>query len=51
MLYGWSETGSNARGIGFNHYAKDSLNRYRVIDPEMWSKLVGRIKGVNFGSI
>ncbi len=35
----------------FNDYAKDSLNLYRVIDPEMWSKLVGRVKGANFGSI
>lgn len=35
----------------FNDYAKDSLKLYRVIDPEMWSKLVGRVKGANFGSI
>ena len=35
----------------FNDYAKDSLNLYRVIDPEMWSKLVGRVRGANFGSI
>ena len=35
----------------FNDYAKDSLNLYRVIDPEMWAKLVGRVKGANFGSI
>lgn len=35
----------------FNDYAKDSLNLYRVIDPEMWAKLVGRVRGANFGSI
>ena len=35
----------------FNDYAKDSLNLYRVIDPEIWVKLVGRVRGVNFGSI
>ncbi len=35
----------------FNDYAKDSLNMYRVIDPEMWAKLVGRVCGANFGAI
>jgi len=35
----------------FNDYAKDSLNMYRVIDPEIWAKLVGRVRGVNFASI
>lgn len=35
----------------FNDYAKDSLNLYRVLDPEMWSKLVGRVRGANFGAI
>lgn len=35
----------------FNDYAKDSLNLYRVIDPEMWAKLVGRVRGANFGCI
>lgn len=35
----------------FNDYAKDSLNMYRVIDPEMWAKLVGRVRGANFGAI
>ena len=33
----------------FNDYAKDSLNLYRVIDPEIWTKLV--VRGVNFGAI
>ena len=35
----------------FNDYAKDSLYLYRVLDPEMWAKLVGRVRGANFGSI
>ena len=35
----------------FNDYAKDSLNLYRVIDPKIWCKLVGRVRGVNFGAI
>ena len=35
----------------FGDYAKESLNLYRVIDPEIWAKLVGRVRGANFGSI
>lgn len=35
----------------FNDYAKDSLNLYRVLDPDMWSKLIGRVRGANFGAI
>lgn len=35
----------------FNDYAKDSLNLYRVIDPEIWTRLVGRVRGANFGAI
>ena len=35
----------------FNDYAKESLNLYRVIDPEIWAKLVGRVRGANFGAI
>lgn len=35
----------------FNDYAKDSLNLYRVIDPEIWTRLVGRVQGANFGAI
>ncbi len=35
----------------FNDYSKDSLNLYRVIDPEIWVKLVGRVQGANFVSI
>ena len=35
----------------FNDYSKDALNLYRVIDPEIWGKLVGRVQGANFASI
>ncbi len=35
----------------FNDYSKDSLNLYRVIDPQIWVKLVGRVKGANFGAL
>ena len=32
-------------------YTHLSLNLYRVIDPEIWTKLVGRVQGANFGAI
>lgn len=35
----------------FNDYSKDSLNLYRVIDPQIWTRLVGRVRGVNFACI
>lgn len=35
----------------FNDYSKDSLNLYRVIDPEIWVRLVGRVRGANFACI
>ena len=35
----------------FNDYAKDSLHLYRVLDPAMWAKLVGRVNGANFAAI
>lgn len=35
----------------FNDYSKDSLNLYRVIDPQIWSRLVGRVQGANFAAI
>ncbi len=35
----------------FNEYSKDSLNLYRVIDPQVWSRLVGRVQGANFAAI
>lgn len=35
----------------FNDYSKDALNLYRIIDPEIWVRLVGRVQGANFASI
>lgn len=35
----------------FNDYSKDSLNLYRIIDPKIWVKLVGRVQGANFACI
>ncbi len=35
----------------FNEWSRDSLNLYRVIDPEIWVKLVGRVRGANFAAI
>lgn len=35
----------------FNEWAAQSLNLYRVIEPQTWAKLVGRIQGANFGAI
>lgn len=35
----------------FNEWATQSLNLYRVIEPQTWSKLVGRVQGANFGAI
>ncbi len=35
----------------FNDYAKESLHLYRVLDPQIWAKLVGRVRGANFGAI
>ncbi|MBQ8351936.1 MAG: DUF3440 domain-containing protein [Clostridia bacterium] len=35
----------------FNDQAKESLNLYRILDPAMWTKLVGRVRGANFGAI
>lgn len=35
----------------FNDYSKDALNLYRVIDPEIWTRLVGRVRGANFAAI
>lgn len=35
----------------FNDSAKNSLHLYRVIDPEIWAKLVGRVHGANFAAI
>ncbi len=35
----------------FNDYSRDSLNLYRIIDPEIWTRLVGRVYGVNFAAV
>jgi predicted phosphoadenosine phosphosulfate sulfurtransferase len=35
----------------FNDYSKDALNLYRVIDPEIWVRLIGRVQGANFACI
>ncbi len=35
----------------FNDQAKDSLYLYRVIDHEIWTRLLGRVKGANFTAI
>ena len=35
----------------FNEWAIQSLNLYRVIEPQTWAKLVGRVQGANFGAI
>lgn len=32
----------------FNDYAKESLHLYKVIDPNNWGKMIGRVNGVNF---
>lgn len=35
----------------FNDCAISSLKLYKVIEPNMWAKLVGRVNGVNFAGI
>jgi predicted phosphoadenosine phosphosulfate sulfurtransferase len=35
----------------FNDWAIESLKLYRVIDPNNWAKMVGRVNGVNFSGI
>ena len=35
----------------FNESAKESLNLYRILDPDTWLKLVGRVQGANFCAI
>lgn len=35
----------------FIEWAGASLNLYRIIEPETWSKVVGRVNGANFGAI
>lgn len=35
----------------FNEWAAQSLNMYRVLEPAVWAKLVGRVQGANFAAI
>jgi predicted phosphoadenosine phosphosulfate sulfurtransferase len=35
----------------FHEDAKNSINLYRVIEPQTWTKLVGRVQGANFAAI
>jgi len=35
----------------FNDWATESLKLYRVIDPNNWGRMVGRVNGVNFAGI
>lgn len=35
----------------FNDWATESLKLYRVIDPNNWGKMIGRVNGVNFTGI
>ncbi len=35
----------------YHESAKESLNLYRVLEPHTWIKVVGRVKGANFGAI
>ncbi|MBQ6905818.1 MAG: DUF3440 domain-containing protein [Clostridia bacterium] len=35
----------------FGDSAKESLQLYRALDPEMWTKIVGRVRGANFAAI
>jgi len=35
----------------FHHSGQENLKLYRVIDPNNWAKMVGRVNGCNFGGI
>lgn len=35
----------------FIEWAGPALNLYRIIEPETWSRVVGRVNGANFGAI
>lgn len=35
----------------FHHSGQENLKLYRVIDPNNWGKMVGRVNGCNFGGI
>ena len=34
----------------FNDYARESLNLYRVLEPQTWVRLLGRVQGANFAA-
>ena len=31
--------------------ARESLNLYRAIDPDMWGRMINRVNGINFTAI
>lgn len=35
----------------YHESARHSLNLYRIIEPQTWAKIVGRVNGANFGAI
>ena len=35
----------------FNEWATGSLDLYKILDPQVWAKMVGRVNGANFTSI
>lgn len=35
----------------FNDWAIGSLNLYRVIEPDLWAKFIGRVQGANFSAL
>ena len=35
----------------FNDWAVGALNLYRVIEPDLWAKFLGRVRGANFSAI
>lgn len=35
----------------FNIWGRATLNLYRIIDPEIWVKIIGRVQGANFAAI
>ena len=35
----------------YHEAAKESLNLYRVLEPDTWVKVVGRVQGANFGAM
>lgn len=35
----------------FNDWAIGGLNLYRIIEPDLWAKFIGRVRGANFSAI